>query len=179
MPPSTVTVRAVASNATILAIGRTERNSSVLFAMLLKQCRVPSTFSLLCFGTNSRTCSSDSAEYKRSVPYSRLPAQFFSFSSGIAAINGERIGLAAIAEVSLINVLLFMVSHQTGKKVNAKPPSSDSAQTQIAYAQTREIRFVAASFAAFPRESASGARHFPSRRLQAPAHAAPAKSDPP
>src|SRR5580704_3133244 len=116
MPPSTVTVRAVASNATILAIGRTERNSSVLFAIVLKQCRVPSTFSLLCFGTNSRTCSSDSAEYKRSVPYSRLPAQFFSFSSGIAAINGERIGLAAIAEESLINVLLFMVSHQTRKK---------------------------------------------------------------
>src|ERR1700730_181801 len=131
MPPSTVTVRAVASNATILAIGLTDRNSSVLFAIVLKQCRVPSTFSLLCFGTNSRTCSSDSAEYKRSVPYSRLPAQFFSFSSCVAAINGERIGLAAIAEVSLINVLLFMVSHQTPSlKVRQDPTRIKTAGPQ-------------------------------------------------
>src|SRR5580704_9988051 len=109
MPPSTVTVRVVASSATILAMGRTDRKSSVLLAIVLKQCRVPSTLSLLCLVTNSRTCSVVFAEYKRSVPYSRLPAQFVSLSPGIAASSGVTIGLAIIAEESLINVLLFMI----------------------------------------------------------------------
>ena len=108
MPPSTVTVGAAASSVAILAIGRTDRKSSVLLAIVLKQWRVPSTFSLLCFATYSRTCSTEFAEYKRSVPYSRLPAQFVSLSSGIAASSGEMIGLAIIAEESLINVLLFI-----------------------------------------------------------------------
>src|SRR5271154_7018353 len=113
MPPSTVTVRAWSSNAAIFAIGRTERNWSVLLAMVLKQCRVPRTFSLLCFATNARTSSSEFAEYRRSVPYSKLPDQFFSLSSGMAASSGEMIGVAIIAEESLINVLLFMVFHLT------------------------------------------------------------------
>src|SRR5450755_1444593 len=111
MPPSTVTVRAAASSAAILAIGRTDRNSSVLLAMVLKQCRVPSTFSLLCLATNSRTCSTEVAEHNRSVPYSIFPAQFVNFSSGIALSKGARMGEATIAEESLINVLLFIVSN--------------------------------------------------------------------
>src|SRR5450432_2965970 len=131
MPPSTVTVRAAASSAAILAIGRTDRNSSVLLAMVLKQCRVPSTLSLLCLATNSRTCSTEFAEYKRSVPYSRLPDQFFGFSSGMAASSGEMIGVAIIADESLINVLLFISCHQvTPRSSIAKPPLNCSAQAQ-------------------------------------------------
>src|SRR5882724_2266549 len=131
MPPSTVTVRADASNVAILAMGRTDRNSSVLFAMVLKQCRVPSTLSLLCLVTNSRTCCTEFAEYKCWVPYSRLPDQFFSFSSGIAASSGEMIGLAIIADESLINVLLFMSFHQVthGSSI-AKPPLNYSIPAQ-------------------------------------------------
>src|ERR1700758_4966178 len=79
--------------------------------MVLKQCRVPRTFSFPCFATNARTSSRELAEYRRSVPYSRLPDQFFSLSSGMAASSGEMIGVAIIAEESLINVLLFMVCH--------------------------------------------------------------------
>src|ERR1035438_1129603 len=116
MPPSTVTVCAAGSKATILAIGRTDTNSSVLFAMVLKQWRVPSTFSLLCLTTNSRTCSTEFAGYRRCVPYSRLPDQFVNFSSGIAASSGEMIGLATIAEESLINVRLFMASPSSAQE---------------------------------------------------------------
>src|ERR1700722_14189830 len=119
MPPSTVTVRALSSNAAIFAIGRTDRNWSVLLAMVLKQCRVPRTFSLLCLATNARTSSREFAEYRRSVPYSRLPDQFFSLSSGMAASSGEMIGVAIIAEESLMNVLLFMVFHLVGSYVKA------------------------------------------------------------
>ena len=51
MPALTVTVRAFESSATTSSIDFKERKSSVLSAMLLKQCRVPSTFNLLCFLT--------------------------------------------------------------------------------------------------------------------------------
>src|ERR1700730_6769238 len=108
MPAATVTVRAFASNPTTWSIDFKERRLWVLSAMLLKQWRVPSTFNLLCFLTNCRTCSSELAEYKRSVPYSKFPAQFFSLSPDIQANRGEMTGLAAIAEESLIKVLLFI-----------------------------------------------------------------------
>jgi len=51
MPASTVTVRASGSNATTLSIDFKDRKLSVLSAMLLKQWRVPRTFSLFCFLT--------------------------------------------------------------------------------------------------------------------------------
>src|SRR5207244_9021579 len=76
--------------------------------MLLKQWRVPSTFNLCCSLTYFRTCSSELAEYKRSVLYSRLPAQFFSLSFAAQAKRGEITGLAISAEKSLIKVLLFI-----------------------------------------------------------------------
>src|SRR5580704_7674316 len=124
MPPSTVTVRALSSNAAIVAIGRTDRDWSVLLAMVLKQWRVPRTFSLACFATNARTSSREFAEYRRSVPYSRLPDQFFSLSSGMAASSGEMIGVAIIAEESLINVLLFMGFHLVASCVKTALRSS-------------------------------------------------------
>ena len=85
----------------------------LLSAMLLKQWRVPSTFSWLCFFTKSRARSNELAEYKLSVLYSRLPAQFFNLSaailsSGIQANIFEMRGDANIADESLIKVLLFM-----------------------------------------------------------------------
>src|SRR6266436_976734 len=76
--------------------------------MWLKQWRVPRTFSLFCFRTNSCTSSRDPAEYTRSVPYSTLPAQLRSFSPDAHAASLDRNGLAIAAEQILINVLLFM-----------------------------------------------------------------------
>src|SRR6266436_5448316 len=118
MPASTVTVRASGFSATTLSIGFKERKSWVLSAMLLKQWRVPSTFNRLCFFTKSRACSSELAEYKLSVLYSRLPAQFFNLSPAILssailfldiqANSGEMKGVANIADESLIKVLLSM-----------------------------------------------------------------------
>ena len=48
------------------------------------------------------------AEYKRSVLYSRLPAQFFSLIFDAQASRGEITGLASSAAKRLIKVLLFM-----------------------------------------------------------------------
>jgi len=64
------------SNATTSSIDFKDRKLCVLSAILLKaMTRSLSTFSLLCFLTYIiRTCSSELAEYKRSVLYSRLPA---------------------------------------------------------------------------------------------------------
>src|ERR1700730_5357233 len=109
MPAATVTVRAFASNPTTWSIDFKERRLSVLSAMLLKQWRVPSTFNLLSFLTNSRTCSSELAEYMRSVLYSKFPAQFFSLSPAIQANRVGMTGLATIAEQSLMKVRLFIV----------------------------------------------------------------------
>src|SRR5713101_8551078 len=83
MPASTVTVCACGSSAITLSIDLRERRLYLLSAMLLKQWRVPSTFNRLCFFTKSRACSSELAEYRLSVLYSRLPAQFFNLSPDI------------------------------------------------------------------------------------------------
>src|SRR6266478_878713 len=108
MPASTVTVRASGSNATTLSIDFKDRKLSVLSAMLLKQWRVPNTFSLLRFLTQPRTCSSEFAVYRRSVLYSRLPAQFLSLTLAVQVRRGETAGLAITAEKNLIKVLLFI-----------------------------------------------------------------------
>src|SRR5437016_12137376 len=108
MPAWTVTVCASGSSLTTSSIGFRDRKLSVLSAMLLKQWRVPSTFNLCCFLTYFRASSSELAEYKRSVLYSRLPAQFDSLSFVARAKRGEITGLAIIAEKSLIKVLLFI-----------------------------------------------------------------------
>src|ERR1700730_1427406 len=94
MPASTVTVCASGSNATTSSIDFKDRKLFVLSAILLKQWRVPSTFSLLCFLTYLRTCSSELAEYKRSVLYFRLPAQFCRLFFDAQANTGEITGPA-------------------------------------------------------------------------------------
>src|SRR4029077_8370799 len=108
MPASTVTVRAAGSSAITLSIALSESRLWVLSAMLLKQCRVPSTFRLLCFLTNSRTCSREVAGYRFCVLYSRLPAQFVSFSPDAQESKGAIRGLANSAGKSFIKVLFFM-----------------------------------------------------------------------
>src|SRR5258708_20373391 len=84
--------------------------------MLLKQWRVPNTFSLLCLRTNSCTSSTEPAGYTRSVPYSTLPAQLWSFSVEAQAASRDRNGLVIAAEQILRNVLLFMAPlEQSGR----------------------------------------------------------------
>ena len=108
MPAPTVTVRLSGSSEIICSIDFNERKCCLLSAMRLKQWRVPSTFNWLRFFTNSRTCSSEFAECKSWVLYSKLPAQFLSLSSGIQAKRRETRGPATVADRSLIKVLLFM-----------------------------------------------------------------------
>src|SRR5438445_5462218 len=113
MPASTVTVCASGSSATTLSIDFKDRKLCALSAMLLKQWRVPSTFRLLCFLTKLRTCWSEAAEYRLSVLYSRLPAQFFSLLPDAQADRGEMTGFVINAAKRLIKVLLFTGIAQT------------------------------------------------------------------
>src|SRR5882757_3311575 len=85
-----------------------EINRSVLSAMRLKQCRVPSTFSLLYFFTNSLTCSMDVGEYRLLVLYSILPAQFCNFSPCSQLVIGEITVPAANAADNLRKVRFFI-----------------------------------------------------------------------
>src|SRR5205807_9966187 len=103
-----VAVRVSGSSDTICAIVVNERNCCFLSAMRLKQWRVPSTFNWLCFFANSRTCSSEFAEYRSPVLYSKLPAQFLNLSSGTQVRRRETTGPATVADRSFIKVLLFM-----------------------------------------------------------------------
>src|SRR6266581_4320504 len=123
MPASTVTVRAWGSRATTESIGFNERRLSELSAMSLKQWRVPRTFNLRCFLTNSCTRSSERAGWRRSVPYSRLPAQFLSFSPDAQAMRGETTGAATIAEESLRKARLFM---DQGKRSDLAVPLDET-----------------------------------------------------
>src|ERR1043165_4991077 len=81
MLASTVTVRSPSSNSGASCISVSDKNASLLSAIVLKQCRVPRTFSLLCFLTYSFTSSTYFAAYKFSVLYSTFPAQFFNLSA--------------------------------------------------------------------------------------------------
>ena len=107
-----LTVCSSAFNATISSIDFKDRNWFVLSAILLKQWRVPSTLNLACLLTKSFTSSTESAAYKFSVLFSKLPAQFFIFVSGSRAKSGETKGPAAIVENSLRNCLLSMLKAQ-------------------------------------------------------------------
>ena len=62
-----------------------------------------------------RTCSTDVAEYSRSVPYWTFPAQFFSFSPAAYAKKGESTGVDIAAESSLRKTLLSMAKTQFSK----------------------------------------------------------------
>src|SRR5450432_3679497 len=103
-----VTVRAASSRATTLFSCLREIKLSLLSAMVLKQWRVPSTFTLLYFFTKSITCSIDSGTYSLSVLYSILPAQFFILSAGNSFTNGENNGVVISAEDNLIKVRFFI-----------------------------------------------------------------------
>jgi len=72
--------------------------------------QIVSQLSFVCFLMYPRTCSSELAEYKRLVLYSRLPAQFFSLSLDANPNKGEITGLANIAAKSLIKDRLFMAA---------------------------------------------------------------------
>src|ERR1700730_2989525 len=110
MLPATVTECACGSNATTPSIAFRDRRWLVLSAILLKQWRVPSTFSLFWALTNSRTCSTELAGYKFSVLYSKLPAQFVTLEAGSRAKSGDTTGPAIIAERILIKLLLSMAN---------------------------------------------------------------------
>src|ERR1700680_4581417 len=108
MPASTVTVRACGSRETTSSNDFNDRKVSLLSAMLLKQWRGPRAFCFGCFFTQSWTWSCDLAAYKRSVLYSRLPAQFVSLSVPAQAKRRRKEGLAIVAEESLMKVRLFI-----------------------------------------------------------------------
>ena len=77
--------------------------------MVLKQWRVPRTLSFGCLRTNSRVSSSERAAYSLSVPYSRFPAQFLSFSAPAAqAVSREKTGQAMRPETSPRNPRLVI-----------------------------------------------------------------------
>src|SRR5262249_53752350 len=94
--------------ATSSSAGLKDRNWFVLSAILLKQWRVPRTFKFACLRTKSCACSRELAVDKCSVPYSTLPAQFFSLIFGSSLRSGETAGAAASPEKSLMKLLLFM-----------------------------------------------------------------------
>src|SRR6266478_4528348 len=122
MPAATVTLRWVESSSTTWSMAFNESRFCLLSAILLKQWRVPRTFSLLSRLTNSRTWSTELAGYRRSVLYSRLPAQFFSLSPRAQASRGESARAAIIAERTLRKDLLSMAGYAV--VVPPKPPGS-------------------------------------------------------
>src|SRR5262245_39260787 len=75
--------------------------------MVLKQWRVPSTFSFGCLTTRSLTCSAESAENICSVLYWTLPAQFVSLSPNAHESKVESTGVSVNIEHSLRNIRLF------------------------------------------------------------------------
>src|SRR5215469_9565103 len=88
-----------------------EMNCRLLSAILLKQWRVPRTVRLFCFLADSRTLSWVRAEYRFSVLYSKLPAQFLSFSPAAHAKRGARKGLPIREEQTLRKDRLFIGAH--------------------------------------------------------------------
>src|SRR5271154_1415091 len=108
MLPATVTVCAAGSIVTTSFMGCSERKQSLLSAMWLKEWRVPRTLSLLLLFTWSRTCCSELVGYRRSVPYSILPAQFLSLSAVAHANAREAEGTASAAVRSFMKALLFI-----------------------------------------------------------------------
>src|SRR5215510_12843882 len=91
-------------------MGFRERKALLLSAILLKQCRVPRTLNFACFRTKDCTSSSNRAEVRFSVPYSRFPAQFFNLSPSVIHANrGAIAGVTISTEAVLRNRRLFMI----------------------------------------------------------------------
>src|SRR3569833_3169323 len=111
MPPSTVTVCALVSSETTLFISLVQSRSSLLSAMVLKQCRVPSAFSLGSFFTSACTSSTVLGYCTLSVLYVRLPAQFFRRCRCDQPLRGDIIGVAIKVALNCMKVFLFIV-HQ-------------------------------------------------------------------
>src|SRR5271156_4100417 len=112
MPASTVTVRAWGSRETISSKGFRERKASLLSAMLLKQWGEPRTLNLPSRLTKYWTCSNEMAAERRSVLYSRLPAQLVSLSGAAQAERWEIAEVAMVAEESFRKVRLFMAKRE-------------------------------------------------------------------
>src|SRR4030095_3093159 len=92
-------------------MGFKERKALLVSAILLKQCRVPRTLNFACLRTKDCTSSSERAEVRFSVPYSRFPAQLFNLSpSAVHANRGAIAGVAISKEAVLRNRRLFMMS---------------------------------------------------------------------
>src|ERR1700722_2999531 len=89
--------------------------------MELKQCRVPSTFTLFCDLRRIRICSIDAASRTRSVPYVRFPAQLVNFSFSAHAVRGASTGLAMPAESKLRNVRFFIHAREPDNAAAANP----------------------------------------------------------
>src|SRR5579863_243542 len=127
MPAPTVTVDALASSLITSSKAFRDSRLCVLSAILLKQCRLPSTFKLLSRLTYSCACCTEFAEYKRSVLYSRLPAQFFKRSAPAQLSIGNTTWLEATAASNLTKVLLSMIaalclsSVLIGQKMQLRP----------------------------------------------------------
>src|SRR5579864_2825748 len=76
--------------------------------MLLKQCRVPRTFSFFSCCTNARASSTEVAGWRRSVLYSRLPAQLLGLPSHAQLVTGDSTRAVITADIILRNDRLFM-----------------------------------------------------------------------
>ncbi len=110
----------------------------MLSAMALKQWRVPSTFSLLCFLTKLRTCWRELAGYRLSVLYLMLPAQFVSLPPAALPNSGEIMGLASNSAQRSIKVLLFIAVFQAVSTWRAectlfRLPKNDAYLTLLAF----------------------------------------------
>src|SRR5215467_14563668 len=106
MPAASVTLRAEGSSSVTLSIVLTDKNERALSAIVLKQWRVPSTFSFCCLTTRFLTCSTESAENNCSVLYWTLPAQFVSLSPNAQESKLENTGVSVNMEHSLRNIRL-------------------------------------------------------------------------
>src|SRR6185437_15347550 len=102
-----VTVLFFASRSMTLFCAPRDRNSVVVLAMSLKQCFVPRTLNLGFAFTKRRTSSVLAAEYRRSLPYSRFPAQLANLCSSAESGMRETHRPAAAKEAGFINVRLL------------------------------------------------------------------------
>src|SRR5215468_11232591 len=101
-------------------MGLSDRKALLLSAILLKQCRVPRTLKRECLRTKDCTSSSAWAECRFSVPYSRLPAQFFNLSPAVQANRRAMAGAAINRDAVRRKRRLFMVSLLAGGVVNVR-----------------------------------------------------------
>ena len=84
-----------------------DKNSLSVLAISLKQCRVPKTLNWELAATNRRTSDIDIAAYRRSVLYSRFPAQFVNLCSDVHENVRGHNAVIAVPKRDLIKVRFF------------------------------------------------------------------------